>query len=308
MCVHRHDLQVPKRDSHLPEYVPTLHDIEAMMTTKAFCSLLRHGDIERLPGEERKSLSSFNVSDSGWILPSQMVDGVLSCLVDQTNVASLMEATISASSIVFSVDNVDFSDSVGWACEVDFAVNRPAPGLGSLEQLEIKCEVMGARVCAGSATLADARFNVEAWAINKATRGHGEDHRRDHLRQRRRNAGGILNPPSGVRHCETAASTATAGSKDCRDLVALRFGLSEQYQARASFFDERPDVALAHDNTDVVARPILLPTPLRSDGRTCSGYTIAGSPIHIVSQMRDVQLGSHFPWNSTMSRERNTQS
>jgi HK97 family phage major capsid protein len=161
--MHRHDLLVPKRDGPQPDYVPSGIEIDdAMLATKAIRSLLRHGDIERLPGEERKSLTAFSFGNSGWILPPQLADRVLSCLVDQTSVASLLGlATTSAGSIVFPLDNVDFTDSVGWACETDCAVNQPSPDLSGLGQLEIKAEEIRARVCAGADKLADASFNVE---------------------------------------------------------------------------------------------------------------------------------------------------
>lgn len=230
MCVYRHDPQAPKRDTHALEYHASSSEIDdALIAIKAIRSLLRHGDVERLPAGERKSLSSFNFGNSGWILPPQMADRVLSCLVDQTNISSLMgQAVISAGSIIFPLDNVDLTDSVGWACEANCAVNQASPDLYGLGQLEIKAETIRrgfvlARRC--------SPMLRSTWNSGRCKRPVAPSRRRSRA-QFICGTGvgmpvGILNPNSGIPVRETAPSTA-AGQIDRRDLVARRFELPEQ--------------------------------------------------------------------------------
>jgi hypothetical protein len=100
-----------------------------------------------------------------------------------------------------------------------------------------------------------------------------------------------LNPRSGIPICDTAATT-PAGQIDWRDLVALKFELPEQYQARGSYLMNGRTLGMCMTMTDAAARPILLPVPITSDGRVGSGFMIAGSPVHIVTQFPDVAPGS----------------
>jgi len=263
-----------------------------MCATKAIRSLLRHGDLERLPAEERKSLTSFNFGNSGWILPPQMANNVLSCLVDQTNVASLMgQATISAGSIVFPVDNVNFEDSVGWACETECAVNQPSPDLSGLGQLEIKAETLRARVCAGSDMLADSSLNVEAWAMAKAARAF--THKISSAIIAGTGVGqpiGILNPQSHIPVCDTA-STTPADQFTWSDLIQLAFQVPAQWRAGGSFLMNSRTLALTLTMSDAMGRPLLLPVPI-TEGARGGGFTFAGWPIIVVDQFPDIAPGS----------------
>jgi HK97 family phage major capsid protein len=260
---------------------------------KAFRSLFRHGDIERVATHERKALTSFAIGNSGWILPPQMSDRILSCLVDQTNVASLMgQETISAGSVIFPLDNVDFDQSAAWACEATCFPNLPHPDLSGLGQLEIKAETIRALVCAGSDMLSDASFNVEMWLTRRLARAFTNKISwaivaGDGLGKPL----GILNPQAGIPICDVGENT-VAGTIDWRDLVQLKFMLPEQYQANGSYLMNGKTLGLCMTMSDAAARPILLPVPITQDGRVGSGYMIAGSPVHIVSQMPDCRPGS----------------
>src|SRR5262249_11243104 len=146
----------------------------------------------------------------GFILPPQLSDRVLSCLVDESDVAALMgQASTSAGSLKFLVDNVRMQDA-GWACETSCFANNPQSDLADgLGELEIKCETIRYIVCAGSDLLQDAAFNIEAWIIRKA----GEGFRRTINNAIIAGSGvgmpiGILNPNSGIPVCETSPHTA----------------------------------------------------------------------------------------------------
>lgn len=155
-----------------------------MIAIKAIRSLLWHGDVERLPAGERKSLGSFNFGNSGWILPPQMADRALSCLVDQTNISSLMgQAVISVGSIIFcrSIMSISPTVSVGRARPIARSTmrRRISPGLVNSK---LKPKQLGAGLC----WLGDARrCFVQRGTVGDAkgqSRVHVEDLERNYLR------------------------------------------------------------------------------------------------------------------------------
>jgi len=160
MCVDRYGWQHQKNEGRWIDYMPGGDEIdEALTLHKAWRSILRHGDINRLDELERKSLSSFNFANAGWVIRPQVSSRILSCLVDPTDVLSMFQQeTISADSIQYPIDNVEMQN-VGWACELEcFGPNATiqSPGM-----IEIKTEELRAVVCATPDLLQDASFNVE---------------------------------------------------------------------------------------------------------------------------------------------------
>lgn len=182
MCVYRHDPQAPKRDTHALEYHASSSEIDdALIAIKAIRSLLRHGDVERLPAGERKSLSSFNFGNSGWILPPQMADRALSCLVDQTNISSLMgQAVISVGSIIFcrSIMSISPTVSVGRARPIARSTKRRPISMG-LVNSKLKPKQLGAGLC----WLGDARRCF----VQRGTVGDAKGQSRLHVEDLERN-------------------------------------------------------------------------------------------------------------------------
>jgi hypothetical protein len=83
---------------------------------------LRHGDLDRLAPEHRKSLSAFSFGPPGnFLLPPTQANRVLSCLVYPTNLSGLVDkVTISGPSLVFLIDMHVFSSDTGPARPIVF--------------------------------------------------------------------------------------------------------------------------------------------------------------------------------------------
>jgi HK97 family phage major capsid protein len=72
------------------------------------------------------------------------------------------------------------------------------------------------------------------------------------------------------------------------DLVQLKFQLPEQYAARGTYLMNGRTLGQVMSMVDQMGRPIwLYPTPA-NDAGGFSNFTIAGSPVRIVSWMPDV--------------------
>jgi predicted phage gp36 major capsid-like protein len=65
---------------------------EAQTYHKAFSELLHTADAGTLSRENRKALSAFSLGSNGFILPTEMSNRIISCLVDPTDVTSLFTA------------------------------------------------------------------------------------------------------------------------------------------------------------------------------------------------------------------------
>ena len=70
---------------------------QAILARRAVKKILRRGEAALTP-EYRKSLSSFSFGSNGFILPAEMSDRILSCLVLPTDITSLMGNKFSSSS------------------------------------------------------------------------------------------------------------------------------------------------------------------------------------------------------------------
>jgi formate dehydrogenase major subunit len=100
----------------------------ALSARKAIHNLFRHGDTSRLEPLEKKALTSFSFGSSGFILPPEMSNIVISCVVDETDVTGLMQnVTTSAGSLKFLIDNARMEASA-WACEASCFANNGLHG------------------------------------------------------------------------------------------------------------------------------------------------------------------------------------
>ncbi len=259
-----------------------------MLCTKALHNRFRHRDPARLEPPERKSLTSFSFGANAWILAPEMSNQVLSCLVDPTNLVGPMNnIAISGASIKFPIDNVRLANA-GWACETDCFANNPTPDLqNGLGELEIKTETIRHIVCAGADLIQDSSFDIQGWVLQKVAQAF-----RNTI-----NAAiilgngvgmplGLLNPNRGIPACETSPVT-PAGQFTWQDLVMLKFEVPMEWQAGCSYLMNQRTFGLLLTMSDSAQRPIWgqLPGGL-------PGFTLAGSPINIVTQMPDVQPGS----------------
>ncbi len=175
-----------------------------------------------------------------------------------------------------------------WSCEASCFANNPIPDLqAGLGELTIKPETMRFVACAGRDLLEDAAFDVENWLLRKVSDGMRLTINQSLL------AGdgvgkplGLLNQSSGIPVCETSPVT-PAGQFSWQDLVILKFEVPMQWQAGASYLMNQRTFALLLTMSDSAQRPIWgqLPGGL-------PGFTLAGSPINIATQMPDVQPGS----------------
>jgi len=143
MCKIRHSLAVTKHED--TEYVPAANEIdEAITAQKALSQYLRHGNIDRLAPEFRKSLSAFSFGPPGnFLLAPTQAARVLSCLADPTDLSGLFDqVTISGPSLVYSIDNARMGMGAG-SCESGCFANNPMPDLNEgLGTLEVKPETL----------------------------------------------------------------------------------------------------------------------------------------------------------------------
>jgi len=289
LCILKHDLAVPKVDPSQPDYIPSPDEVQTASTARrGIKQLFRTGNYDRLDPGYRKSMTSFTFGSNAFIMPPQLSDRVLSCLVDPTDVAGLMgQATTSGASLKFLIDNVRMQDAA-WACDVSCFANNPQPDLSEgLGELEIKAETLRFIVCANNDLLADSSFNIENWILNKAS---------DAFRRTISNAVisgdgigkplGILHPSAGIQVCDTSAAT-PVDQFTWQDLVMLAMEIPAQWQAGASYFMNQRTLGLLLTMSDAIGRPLFGQLP-----GGMPGFQFAGWPIHIVTQMPNAAPGT----------------
>jgi HK97 family phage major capsid protein len=290
MCHIRRALTVPKCDGvSTTEYIPGSSEVdEAMAARRAFKAMLRHGDVSRLDNFERKSLSSFSFGSNGFLLPPERSNIVLSCLVDPTDLSGLFNhVQISAGSVKFFIDNARMGVG-GWACDSACFANNPNPDLQEgLGELEIKAEPIRFVTCATSDLLQDAAFDVESWLFKKVSDGmRATINQAVLIGDGLGKPLGILNPNSGIPICETSLAT-PAGQFTWQDLLMLKWEIPMQWQPGSSYLMNQRTFALLMTMSDTSTRPLWTSLP-----GTEPGFTLAGSPIHIATQMPDVAPGA----------------
>jgi HK97 family phage major capsid protein len=232
-CKSRRAATTPRIEGNVaPDYTPSYDEInEATLATKAQHELFRHGDVTRLSTECRKSLSSFSFGGNSFLLAPEMSREVISCVVDPTDLAGLMDqVSISAGSIRYQIDNARW-DYAGWACDSSCFANQSNPDLTEgIGWLEIKVEPLRYLVCVTRDLLADALFPVESWILGKVA---------DAFRRTINNtiiAGdgvgkmmGILTPQAGIPICDTSAAT-QPGQFSWADLLQLKYDIPMEWQ------------------------------------------------------------------------------
>jgi len=289
LCHIRRALQVPKNDG-MTTYEPSPAEIDdAQNYRRSLLGLWRHGDPNRLEQNIRKSLTSFSLGTNEFIMPPTLAAQTLSCLVDPTDLAGLVNVVnISSPSIRFFIDNVRLNVAA-WACEANCFSNNPQPDLqAGLGEMEIKAESLRYIVCVGGDLLQDSAFNIEAWILRKVS---------DAFRMSISNsiiAGdglgrplGLLNPNAGIPILDTSPAT-PAGQISWQDLVALKWDVPVQWHNEGAYLLNQRTWALLATMSDAIGRPLFAPSPIQNQ----VGFMLNGSPVHIVSQMPDCTPGA----------------
>jgi len=291
----KHELKIVKKDADHPFTASEEQIAEASIAVKAMAELMNTTDVANLSNEYRKALTAFSFGSNGFILAPQMSDRVLSCLVDQTDVAGIMgNMTISGPSVRFLIDNVRI-DYAAWACETACFANNPQPNLtDGLGELELKPETLRYIVCATRDILEDASINIESWMLDKVNRAF----RRTISTALISGDGvgkpvGILNPNAGIQVCDTAPAT-PVDRFTWQDLVMLKWQVPMQYHSGGGgggrYLMNQNTFALLLTMSDAAGRPILASFPQELPGTP--GFLLNGSPINIVTQMPDVAPGA----------------
>src|SRR5262249_49473535 len=92
LCKTRRALTVPKIDPGASDdYEPSPAEIDtALCARRGIRKMWRHGNPEQLDQLERKSLTSFSLGTNQFIMPPEIASQALSCLVDPTDLASMV--------------------------------------------------------------------------------------------------------------------------------------------------------------------------------------------------------------------------
>jgi HK97 family phage major capsid protein len=289
MCKVRHGERVPKDDGVTKVYSPSSSEIdEALAARRAFSHVIRHGDARKLDAYVQKSLSAFSFAQSGMLMPPERQAEVLSCLVYPSDVSGLFgRVAISGPSAQFLIENPRMGLGA-WACEASCFANNPQPDLAEgLGILEIKPETIRFIACATRDFLEDAAMNAEQWIMRRISEGMSATINNALLLGD--GVGkplGIFNPRSGIPICETAAAT-PAGSLTWQDLYMLKWEIPAQWMAGASYLMNQRTWAQVMTMSDAAGRPIWSQPPGGEPG-----FQLAGSPVHIITQMPDILPGS----------------
>jgi HK97 family phage major capsid protein len=289
MCMIRHAERVPKVDGVIKEYSPSNSEIdEAMAARRGFSHTIRHGSAANCDAFVQKSLSAFTFAGTGMLMPPERMSEVLSCLIYPSDISGLVgRVNISGPSAQFLIENPRMGLGA-WVCEASCFANNPqadlAEGLGTLE---IKPETIRFVACATRDFLEDASMNAENWIMRRISEG---------MASTINNAliigdgvvkpMGTFNPRSGIPIVETAATTAP-GSLTWQDLYMLKWEIPVQWMAGASYLCNQRTWAQIMTMSDATGRPLWSQVPGGEPG-----FQLAGSPVHIVTQMPDIQPGS----------------
>jgi HK97 family phage major capsid protein len=289
MCMIRHAERVPKVDGIEKAYFPSSSEIdEALAARRAFSHVIRHGSPAKLDAFEAKSLSAFSFGQTGMMLPPERMSEVLSCLIYPSDISGLVgRVNISGPSAQFLIENPRMGLGA-WACEASCFANNPqadlAEGLGTLE---IKPETIRFVACATRDFLEDASMNAENWIMRRISEGMASTiNNAIIIGDGVGKPMGIFNLRSGIPVVETAAATAP-GSLTWQDLFALKWEIPVQWQAGASYLMNQRTWAQIMTMSDAQGRPLWSQAP----GSEPS-FQLAGSPVHIVTQMPDLHPGA----------------
>jgi HK97 family phage major capsid protein len=286
-----HKAMVAEGDVHTADYTPSSSEIQtALLTRRGLKQLFRAGHIDRVDPEFRKSLSSFSFGNSGFMLMPEMSTRVLSCLVDPTDLSGLMDSiTISSLSIRFMIGNARMM-SAAWSCESNCFANNPSPDLQEgLGEMDLKPESLRFVVCVTRQLLENASINIEDWILRKVSEGmRATINAAVLLGDGIGKPMGLLNPNSGIPICQVSAATAP-GQFAWQDLLSLKYEIPIQWLEGSSYLMNQRTFALLQTMSSAECRPLFGNPGMAAPG---TGFTFAGSPINIVSQMPDCQPGS----------------
>jgi len=99
---------------------------------------------------------------------------------------------------------------------------------------------------------------------------------------------GIMNTNSGIPICQVSPAT-PIGTFTWQDLLSLKYEIPLQWQEGSSYLMNQRTFALLQTMSSAEGRPLFGPTGTNTPG---TGFSFAGSPVNIVSQMPDVSPGS----------------
>lgn len=129
----------------------------------AFLSLVRHGDMERLSGDERKALSAGSDPDGGYLMPTPMVGRMVSKVYETSIVRQIANVQpISTDALEGIVDNGEAG--AGWVNETGSRTESTTPTVG---KYRIEAHEMYAEPRVTQKLLDDASVDVEAWLAMK---------------------------------------------------------------------------------------------------------------------------------------------
>src|SRR5262249_23918247 len=97
---------------------------------------------------------------------------------------------------------------------------------------------------------------------------------------------GVLNPRSQIPVVETSPATA-AGSLTWQDLYLLKWEIPAIWQQGASYLCSQRTWAQIMTMSDATGRPLWSQAPGGEPG-----FMLAGSPVNVITQMPDINLGS----------------
>jgi len=285
----KHEDRLKKKDLLHP-FQPSDDEIKgAIDYRKALTVAMNTLDPSSLPSEIRKSLSAFSFGTNGFLMPPEMSNRVVSCIVDPTDLSGLMSSmNISAPSVRFLIDNQRFAVAA-WACEASCFANNPQPDLAEgIGEMEIKPETLRFIVCTTRDLLEDASINVESWILDRVSRG---------MRTTINNSlilgdglgkpFGILNPNAGIPILETSVST-PPGQITWQDLVQLKWDIPMEWHGTGTYLMNQRTWGLISTMTDGIGRPLFTPSPIQNQ----AGFLLNGSPVAIVTQMPDCLPGN----------------
>jgi HK97 family phage major capsid protein len=189
----------------------------------------------------------------------------------------------------FLIDNARMA-LASWSCEANCFANNPQPDLQEgLGEMDIKPETIRFVVCVTRDLLEDASIDVEAWILCKVSEGmRATINAAILLGDGVGKPMGIMNPNSGIPICEVSPATAP-GQYSWQDLLALKYEIPIQWQDGASYLMNQRTFVLLQTMSSAEGRPLFGPQGTTSPG---TGFSFAGSPINIVSQMPDCAPGA----------------
>ena len=227
----KHMVRQPKADP-LHVFNPSEDDLtEAEIACKAMRHVLKlSGGIEGLDGIQRKALSSFALGSSGWLLPPDWSQTILSCLQAKTDLTGLVtNLTTTGSSLKLFKDSAEFDDAA-WGCDVDcFGATQIKNITDGLSEVEIKPEPLRYVLCSSRDIIDDAAVDIEQWLFRKVSNavtrtvssamvtgtGVGKPQ-------------GILHGSSGIPICDTSPND-PVGQFTWQSLILLKFQVPVQW-------------------------------------------------------------------------------